>query len=171
MSVNPEIAELDAKIAEFVKTSKLIAYTEHQAVVESLAVTTAEVAALTAKITELEEAKKTLSSALAEKDAALEEINSKELSSVRLAELDAILPYTEEEKKAETHVEYVKSLASLDNSSFEIAKLKRENQALKKSTSATQKSLASASRFPTTNPVPIPEGTEVISWSVENSPF
>lgn len=170
MQTNPEIDELNAKMAEYVKTHKLISHEDHVAVVSDRDAKVAELALLTAKITELEETKKTLSSALAEKETALEAVVAKELSSTRIVELEAILPFTDDEKKAEAHGEYVKSLASLTESDFEITKLKRENQALKKVTAGHQKSLAShRPGLPSVNPVPLPDPETSVAWSVENS--
>lgn len=136
MTTEEELQALDAKIEEMKTAKKLVSYADFQAVETKAATAEQEIAALKEKVT-------LLTSSLTEKETELGEIKAKELSSARIAELEAVLPFTEDEKKADTHVEYVKSLASFDDSRFEVEKLKRENLALKKANSSVQKSLSS----------------------------
>jgi len=163
MEANPEIEALKTRIAELQdQANGKVSAEDHQKALSAVEAKDAEIAALTAKIAELTDAQKVLSSQL-------EEIKAKELSTARANELHSILPFTEDELKAETHVEYVKGLSSYSPVEFENLKLSRKIQALEKAQAVTEKALSSAPNRPRVNLVRDPEPTnqETTSLSVE----
>jgi DNA repair exonuclease SbcCD ATPase subunit len=151
METNPEIEALNKQIKEL-QESKAVSSADHKAVVDELTAVKAELATLTTT-------HETLKSALAEKDSALAEVKAKELSAVRYAELEKILAFSDAEKNDEKHGDYVKSLASLTESDFKIAKLERENTKLTAAlkSGADKRILSSA---PVVNPVGDPAGNQ-----------
>lgn len=136
MTPQEESELLEKAKQELIKSGEYVALSAHQAIV-------AEKETLTTKVTALEEKNTLLTASVTEKDAALAEIASKELSSVRYAALEAVLPFTDEEKADAGHADYIKSLASLSEDGFATAKIARENAALKKQLSSINKSLSS----------------------------
>lgn len=99
------------------------------------------------------EAKEATTAAIAERDELknkLAEIEADKLSASRYAKLNDVLPFSEEEKSATDHADFIKSLASVSAERFEIMCDKREIAKLRASVSHTT---ASGSR-PGVNPVP-----------------
>lgn len=85
----------------------------------------------------------------------LKELTNEKVSAARLAELEAVHPFEESEKKAETFGEYVKGLASMSEESFKIEKLSREIVSRDKAMATLQKSVSSAGiHVPATQPIP-----------------
>jgi hypothetical protein len=158
METNPEIEALNAQIAKLREESeKAVSAAVHQSVVSERDALKAEVEKLTASLKEVTEEKATLV-------ASLGEFKEKELSSARFAELEAVLPFSDEEKNAETFAEYVKGLARLSDDGIAIEKLRRENAKLNKEVAA-QKAVSSRNPGfrPVANPVPTPEGVEEVA--------
>ena len=153
MEINPEIEALNTQIAKLREDAeKAVSAADHQSVIAERDALKADIEKLQASLKEVTEEKATLV-------ASLGEYKEKELSSARFAELEAVLPFSEEEKTAETFGEYVKSLARLSEDGIAIEKLRRENQKLNKEVAA-QKAVASRAFRPVLNPVPTPEGEE-----------
>ena len=73
----------------------------------------------------------------------IKEYADKALSSTRLAALDAAMPFTDEEKSAETFEEFVKSLASFTEEKMDNLVLRRELQKAKSETEEASKALSS----------------------------
>jgi hypothetical protein len=106
-----------------------------------------ELATLKSQIKDLEDAQAKALSAKDEEIKALKDevagYQAKELAAKRLSELEAVLPYSDEEKKAESFGEFTKSLASLTDDGMKIAILTRQLEASKK-TAVAAKEVSSA---------------------------
>ena len=76
-------------------------------------------------------------------------LKSEKLVASRIAALEAILPFGEDEKKSDAYTEYTKSLASYDEDRFETEILKRQNKAL-----ASELKQAKSTSSRTVNPIP-----------------
>jgi hypothetical protein len=157
---DPEIEALDAKIAELAAQRKLISSADHQVVVDAKAEAEAKVATLTASISEKDTAIADLTEKLATATAKIAEFEATALAAERLAALEAIHPFSEDEKKAETFGDFTKSLASLTVDGLENAKLKRTIAAMQAKAEATPARVLANVR-PTVNPVPATGATMV----------
>lgn len=86
---------------------------------------------------------KTKDDEIATLTAKVKEYQEKELSSTRLAELEKILAFTEDEKKEEKHEAFVKSLAAMSEDRFSTELLRRDNLRLQKEVAESKKAVAS----------------------------
>jgi hypothetical protein len=151
--MDPEIETLNQRIKELqTAQERMVSGDAHAAVV-------AEVETLKAAVAAKEAEHQALSTENTELKAKVKEFQDAALSAERLAALSAVLPYTEDEKKADTFGEFVKSLAGVSEDRFETMKLQRDNTRLAQIVSAAQTNgtvrALSGQRAPlAANPVP-----------------
>jgi hypothetical protein len=153
--MDPEIQALEARIAEMTAAKKLYSAADFAAVETRAATAETELATLKASIAEKETAVTTLKAALEDANKVIGEYKATALASERLAALEAVHPFSEDEKKAESFPEFVKSLASLTEDGLENAKLKRTIASMQASIKETpSRVLAAVRTTPSVNPVP-----------------
>lgn len=138
---------------------KIVSKGDYDAKVAEVADLQSQITTLKASLAEAQTAITTLQGEKETLTAKIAEGEAEKLSASRYATLNEILPFSEDEKKAETHVEYVKNLAKLSEEGFENAKLTRtvSKLAAQVNSGATGHAVAAAagSGAPAVNPVPV----------------
>lgn len=147
--MDPEIEVLNRRIQEMTEAAtKMVSKADHDAVIAERDQLKALVATLTAD-------KATLVASVTDLTAKVNEHEAKALSSARLSQLEAVHPFTKEEKEAETFTEFVKSLSALSEDGFAIKLLQRDNARLTAALNTQpQRVLSSVIGRPATNPIP-----------------
>jgi hypothetical protein len=92
--------------------------------------------------TEHEKALSTKDTEIADLKAKVEEYQAKEVASQRLSKLDEILPFSDDEKKADTFADFTKSLATLTEDGMQIAVLQRQLAKAEAARATSEKNLS-----------------------------